>query len=442
MNQDKIQEYCVNSFSRYWKNNRELISGLPISSVVPEDVELPVKLVSVKLPVWAKKYTISGCFLVPSEAAANKWEDVNWWYVMYWYLHCLAERKFESIYGPIHSYSYRLKGWDNRMWKHAWVNRIAMFLRLWVCKNEGKVPEILFPEKLEAEILLTHDLDAVSKTLVIRLKQCTFNVYNAIKLLGDRRLRDAVCKLKSAFQFLLGTGGYWNFDKLGYDTDNSIIKKRIINVYGGGGGAFRSLKKIVVDPGYGLHNEKLVGELNTLCNNGFVIGLHQSYDAWDDSSKMMKEKITLEGYLGVRVLTCRQHWLKFSFLKTWVSQAKSGFVEDTTLGFNDRVGFRNGAALRFSPIDMTGKFIGLESVPMILMDSHLYDYNNLNSLEIDAEIDALISEVELIKGQASIIWHPHTLGSDYGWSDGFQALLERLGCIRKYTEEIEVDHDL
>ena len=33
------------------------------------------------------------------------------------------ERIWEKVHGCIHSYSFRLKGWDTRAWDHAWVNR-------------------------------------------------------------------------------------------------------------------------------------------------------------------------------------------------------------------------------------------------------------------------------------------------------------------------------
>jgi len=64
---------------------------------------------------------------------------------------------------------------------------------------------------------------------------------------------------------------------------------------------------------------------------------------------------------------------------------------------------------------------------MVLMDSHLFDYQDLDASDQSAVIDKLISEIQLVGGQASIIWHPHTLGSDYGWESAFDMLLDRLG---------------
>ena len=49
-------------------------------------------------------------------------------------LECWHERIWEKKFGPIHSYSFRLKGWDNRVWDYAWVNRIALFLKSWSIK--------------------------------------------------------------------------------------------------------------------------------------------------------------------------------------------------------------------------------------------------------------------------------------------------------------------
>jgi hypothetical protein len=36
--------------------------------------------------------------------------------------------------------------------------------------------------------------------------------------------------------------------------------------------------------------------------------------------------------------------------------------------------------------------------------------------------------VHAVGGEAAILWHPHTLSTDYGWQSGFQEMLEMAGA--------------
>ena len=97
------------------------------------------------------------------------------------------ERLWEKTKGVIHSYSFRLADWDSRAWDHAWVNRIAIFLRKWV-KRENEWDDAFLGPIPSAKLTVTHGVDAVEKTIPIRFKQGTFNLFNAIKLSSVERL--------------------------------------------------------------------------------------------------------------------------------------------------------------------------------------------------------------------------------------------------------------
>ena len=95
--------------------------------------------------------------------------------------------------------------------------------------------------------------------------------------------------------------------------------------------------------------------------------------------------------------------------------------------FNDRPGFRVSAALQWAPWDVEEeKASKLTSLPTVLMDSHFYDYQPMDSDERRAALKRWLSEIVAIGGQAAVLWHPHTISSDYGWREGFQDLLDEL----------------
>ena len=139
---------------------------------------------------------------------------------------------------------------------------------------------------------------------------------------------------------------------------------------------------------------------------------------------MQDERKHLETALDASVTTCRQHWLRFSFADTWRCQEVAGLKQDMTLGFNDRPGFRNGSALAFRPWNGEKRCsMDIVSIPMVMMDSHFYDYKQLREEEVTIEMTKWVREIKEVHGQATVIWHQRVMSQDYGWEDGYKSLL-------------------
>ncbi len=88
--------------------------------------------------------------------------------------------------------------------------------------------------------------------------------------------------------------------------------------------------------------------------------------------------------------------------------------------FNDQPGFRNSSALCWHPYNPNQNAIhNLKALPTFFMDSHFYDYQDMSSIERKRSIKNWIKECKSVNGEGAVLWHPHTLSNDYGWSDGF-----------------------
>lgn len=429
----EIQDHSVLSLSQFWKNNKNLIENLPIKrKVISIDPGTPLKLSSVLLPDWAKHHGVNNCLLVPSECLpsnyggniADLWREIDWFLAIFLMIECWHERLWENKFGPIHSYSFRLKGWDERAWERAWVNRIGLFLREWVAFNIGESSEIIFGKQGEGKINMTHDVDAVEKTWAIRFKQSAFILFNALRALYNGKYYVAFKKIKNFFVFFFTNEDWFIFDKLLSYEKNAKIQSTFhfysdLNK--------KNYKKILIDPSYKINSKKLRKLLANIRSNNHKIGLHPGFETWNSVDDLYKQKKNLEEISGISISNVRQHWLRFSWNSTWDCQQSVGLKLDTTLMFNDRPGFRNSSSLVWSPWNIKkNKAYDIKAMPSILMDSHFYDYMDLDDGERVHLMDYWIKECQGVSGESSILWHPHTLTNDYGWSHGFFEILSKI----------------
>lgn len=425
----------LHTLRRYWPSGVEPIAALPIPTTEPGRTEqLPPPMVLVPLPPWAADLAPEGRILLPAftllppqrQPSAADWQRTDWLAAAFWYLRGTAERAHERLHGPIDSYAFRLKGWDPRIWQRAWVNRIALFLRRWAARARQADEAQLLGPLPPAELILTHDVDAVTKTAAIRLKQSAFHLFNTARFALAGRPLAAAGRLLRAGRFLLGPGHYWRFDQI-LELERRHGVRSHFNFYGGPGGRQRTPRETLMDPAYCVEQPDLVRMIGRLRDDGWAIGLHPSFCARDDAQRIGDQRARLERIVGSPVTSCRQHWLRFSWEHTWNAQQAAGLRLDMTLGFNDRPGFRNGAAIRFHPWCHRARSAQqLEAIPLVLADSQLYDYRPENDKAVADRIQPWLDEVREVRGVATLLWHPHTLSDDYAWGDGFRVLLELL----------------
>lgn len=420
---DAIRQHVLVALSRYWATGQATVAALPVHLASDTKIALPLQLVAVKLPAWSNTCGVNGEILIPKEAckAEGDWRQVDWWLAAFLLLECWHERLWEEQHGPIHSYSLRLKGWDDRVWQRAWVNRIALFLRLWAAQIGSKPAEQLLGPLPAAEFVMTHDVDAVAKTLPIRLKQGAFNLVNGLRALLKGDLRAASARAIQAWRFLFGREDWWTLDALLNIEQQSHLHSRF-HFYADR--RSKTPKRWLFDPGYDVSNQKIRAFVRRLRDSGAEIGLHPSFDSWQDASSISLQKATLEAATGHLSTVCRQHWLRFSWRKTWTAQEGAGIGEDTTLMFNDRPGLRNASAVAWHPWHTArGATHQLMALPTVIMDSHFYDYQPLTPEARREAMAYWVNECRMVGGQIAVLWHPHTLTTDYGWGQGFEELV-------------------
>lgn len=431
----EMRDHVFRALSRYWPDGDRPLRRLPLKASEPAPaIDTPLRLKSVQMPKWAMSCAVDGELLVPKEAflatrssTNDQWESVDWILATFLLLEGWHERLWEYQHGPIHSYSFRLKGWDERAWQRAWVNRIGLFLRLWVEREEGLEAKHLLGALPLVDLRMTHDVDAVSKTFPIRLKQSAFNFFNTFW--GLRRSQPKVAKkcLRQGIKFLTSRDEWWLFDRILADEKSANI---VATWHFYGDQRPGTLKRWVFDPGYDIRASAQRKLLQQLINAGHEIGLHPGFDNWQHGSDITTSREVLEHAAGCEVKECRQHWLRFSWSDTWRAQQKAGLARDTTLMFNDRAGFRNSSALAWHPWNTKEDSAHqLKALSTVFMDSHFYDYQPMTRHQRNQSIHHWLGECQAVCGQNAVLWHPHTLSADYGWTDGFYDTLSTIKGI-------------
>ena len=120
--------------------------------------------------------------------------------------------------------------------------------------------------------------------------------------------------------------------------------------------------------------EELEVDLGEIVDRNYEVGLHAGYYAYNDLDALKREKSRLERVLGERVIGCRNHFLRFKVPDSWKYLQSAGFEYDTSLGYADAVGFRNGMCHPFQPSDLNenGSAIAILEIPLIIMDGALF----------------------------------------------------------------------
>lgn len=218
----------------------------------------------------------------------------------------------------------------------------------------------LEPMTFKSELTITHDID------VLRKFPSTKKTIRAIA--GDLKRKKSLKSLSKIYSLYKETNAGNVKDP--YDTFDQLFvgnKHRKI-VYFMAGGTSDNDEKYEI-------NTKLFKSIVELAKSReYQIGLHSSYNSYDDYVMITEERNRLQDASGTKVRTSRQHFLRFSFEETITALSDSGIYEDSTLGFQHRIGYRCGTAFTFLLYDLRrDRNSKISETPMIIMDGALLD---------------------------------------------------------------------
>jgi len=243
-----------------------------------------------------------------------------------------------------------------------------------------------YPDNKKFAVCLTHDIDYIYPAKKKAL-------FESLKSIIKLKILNSINNLASIFDRKLNP--WWNIKDIinlekKYNAKSSFY--------------FLVLDQVSLDFHYDLKDLEI--DLGFILDNNFEIGLQGNHKSYQSFKEIKDMKIKLEKYIDKKIIGYRNHYLKFKIPDTWEFLSDAGFKYDTTLGYPDCVGFRNGMCHPFKPYNLkTNKKIDIFEIPLIIMDKTLFKYMKLDYYKAWNVTKLLIDVVEKNNGVITILWH-------------------------------------
>jgi hypothetical protein len=146
-------------------------------------------------------------------------------------------------------------------------------------------------------------------------------------------------------------------------------------------------------------------------------------DAWRDDAKGRVERERIQQVTSADHVGARMHWLYFD-AEAPIALEKAGFAYDSTVGYNETIGYRAGTTQVFKPLNVDH----LLELPLHIMDTALFysSHLNLSDEQASAAMRPLIENASSFGGVLTTNWHDRSLGPERLWNEPYRQLLQEL----------------
>ncbi len=288
------------------------------------------------------------------------------------------------------------------------ADEYAMLLRTWLCQN---FPDQFHVAPRTPRVVPTHDIDLLYRfdTPVQSLK----SIFGRDLLIN----RDLKMVWKS-------WAGYraWKQDFYQDPYIQAILEFAKMEHAAGLEPVFffKSLVEGDEDVTYDIRDVRMSRIWKEIKQKGGIVGLHGSYKSAGEEGRLRMERKRLESELGTiqeTVTAGRQHYLRTFFsddpnsLDLW---QEAGIIDDYTLGFAERCGFRCGTCHPYPLYDVRNdRVTDIIEHPLIVMDGTLFDYMKLSVEDARTQTQRLKQRCFDVEGDFVILWHNHATTREF-----------------------------
>lgn len=166
----------------------------------------------------------------------------------------------------------------------------------------------------------------------------------------------------------------------------------------------------------------IAAQIQALKAAGSEIGTH-GIDAWTDSAAGRTELEEIRRVAGAPEAGIRMHWLYFDERSPQVLEA-AGADYDSTVGYNQTIGYRAGTAQVYRPPGCTR----LLELPLHMMDTAMFypDYLNLSPQDAKVRAAQILDNAVRFGGCVTVNWHDRSIAPERCWGDFYTELIDEM----------------
>jgi hypothetical protein len=282
------------------------------------------------------------------------------------------------------------------------VNLYILFLKSILKKSLSVDGFPMWPEGKKMAIGLSHDVDRPDKYAILRtplinkkanlkdnITRFTRISYSIVKYLTDRKREN-----------------FWLFKEIMDEESkhgfSSVFFFASVNSFSNWGSGY--------DVDYNIQTPKFIQVFQEISNRGFEIGLHASYNACLNSKRFIFEKRVLKEASGFNIKGVRHHYwhLGKDVEAVLEMHETAGFEYDSSLAFNDALGFRRNVALPYYPwIENADRPLKTMQLPVFCMDGSLFSHST-EAGEAADKVKKYINIIKKYSGLGMMDWHVRT----------------------------------
>lgn len=166
--------------------------------------------------------------------------------------------------------------------------------------------------------------------------------------------------------------------------------------------------------------DELSPVLRKIVQGGGEVAVH-GLDSWLDEPAGRRERQRLSGVPGANDAGIRMHWLYFDQASP-LALERAGFAYDSTVGYNETIGYRAGTTQVYRPLDT----VSLLELPLHIMDTALFypDYLNLGEKEAHRRIAPMLDDAASLGGVVTLNWHDRSIAPERLWGDFYREVVD------------------
>jgi hypothetical protein len=305
----------------------------------------------------------------------------------------------------------------------AIVNVYVDFLGRLLSERLGLTGKARWPHDKAAAIGLSHDVDLPDRYAFLSSAVRPWRLRRAPRTYVLRTLELAAARARDP-----NPRAFWLFDEVAASESSLGFRSTFFFATV----PFHSRRGAGEDVAYDAGERRFRTVFRWLREAGFEIGLHASYRACEDVSRLLAERRRLSDLAQTEVNGVRHHYwhLGRDVRATLRAHEDAGFGYDTSLAFNEHPGFRRSVALPFHVYDPDrGRPLRTIELPTFCMDGSLL-YRSRDVDAAVATVDGLIDEIVETGGMGAINWHSHTsyptTSEFHAWGVTYQEILRLL----------------